>query len=143
MVKNSDQTYGQIITDLMSKPNPGNQEVGETMDEIGKKAWMNVFKEAIEGNKNVKGKYYIWIFAFKDPICPQALRIRPFTRKTRPSPYQEQDHYLYSYDNDSGKLEFHWCVPRKEVVANVLKNPYKYPSSYVDMLTQFQKGELV
>lgn len=142
MVKNSTKTLGEIRKEAMIAK-PETQEVGETLEMMASGVWEKIFNEAITGNKDIKGKYYIWIHQVKDPNCPQMLFLRTQTRRTRPTPYQAEDHYLFSYDNDSQKLEFEWCIPKKEVTNYVLARPNQFHSDYVNILRQYQKGVLV
>ncbi len=118
------------------------QSVGDTLEPL-----MARFKEIIEDavQKNyengVKGKYYIHIWVQKEPYAQNALRIYPQCRRTRPSPYQGNDHYLWSV-NDGGVVHFEWCIPKKEVVKHVLSNPNQFDPSYVRMLRKYTQDKL-
>jgi hypothetical protein len=62
------------------------------------------------------------------------LRIRrPHCRVSRPSPYQDEDHYLWSVTNYSN-IRFEWCIPQKSVMKYILNNPNQFDPSYVSML---------
>jgi len=69
------------------------------------------------------------------------LHIYPQCRRTRPSPYQGNDHYLWSVE-DGGIVNFEWCIPKKEVLTYILKNPNEFDRDYVAMLQKFTKDKL-
>ena len=130
------------------------QEVGETLEPV-----MEQLKGIVEGVVQQqyeqcmkKGfdlpKYYIHIFIIKDPMASRGLDIQnvlkirsPHVRITRPSPYQDQDHYLWSVTNYS-QIKFEWCIPTKEVMNYILANPNKFDKSYVKMLRDFSKDKI-
>lgn len=93
-------------------------------------------------------KYYIHIFITKEEHAakvygaPNVLRIRkPHCRVTRPSPYQDEDHYLWSVTN-MNQVNFEWCIPKKEVVQYILKHPQEFDVSYVTMLKKYTEDKL-
>lgn len=118
------------------------QEIGETVGPL-----MTRFKEIIEDavqknhEKGITGKYYIHIWVQKEPYAQNALHIYPQCRRTRPSPYQGNDHYLWSV-TDGGKVTFEWCIPKKEVVQYILKNPNEFDVNYVRMIRQYCADKL-
>lgn len=140
MVRNSDKTYGQLMQEARSMT--ARQEIGETMPSI-----MNKFKEIIEEcvqkeyDRGTRGKYYIHIWVQKEPYAQNALRIYPQCRRTRPSPYQGHDHYLWSVE-DGGKVTFEWCIPNKETLNYILSNPNKFDAKYVTMLRRYCSDKL-
>lgn len=142
MVKNSEKTYGQIVTELKSMTD--RQEVGETVPEIGK-TFSKIFEECFTLAKkhNIVKDFYIWVRVQSDPNNSQMMRLYPQMRHTRPSPYQTQDHYLWQCNATTGKIDFQWCIPKKEVTGNVLNRPHQYHPQWVEILTAYQKGELI
>lgn len=118
------------------------QEVGETNEAV-----MNCFKEIIDyavqktHEQGITGQYYIHIWVQKDPYAQNALHIYPQCRRTRPSPYQGHDHYLWRVE-DGGKVTFEWCIPTKEVLTYILNNPNKFDPSYVRMLRKYSLDKL-
>ncbi len=140
MVQGSDKTYGQLMQEAASLTEC--QEIGETVEPI-----MDRFKSIIEGAvqsnyiNGIKGKYYIHIWVQKEPYAQNALRIYPQCRRTRPSPYQGNDHYLWSVE-DGGKITFEWCIPKKEVLTYILKNPHEFDINYVRMLKKYVNDKL-
>lgn len=113
------------------------QEVGETNEAVMKK-FENIIEEAVQKNyeKGIRGKYYIHIWVQKEPYSNNALRIYPQCRRTRPSPYQGNDHYLWSVE-EGCKVTFLWCIPSKEVLGFILANPNQFDVSYVRMLRAY------
>lgn len=152
MVKNSDKTYGQLILEAQTKTDK--QEIGETLEPILKQL-KGIIEECVQLQAEVcakKGfylpKYYIHLFIVKDPQAnmgqgaPNVLRIRkPHLRVTRPSPYQEEDHYLWSVEN-LNKIKFEWCIPDKNTVRSVLANPQNFDPSYVSMMRKYTSDKL-
>lgn len=140
-MKNTDKTYGELI--LEAQKATGHQDVGETANAILEEKFAKIFCESIEGNKNITCDWYIWIIARNDAYADNATHLIPITRKTRPSPYQAVDHYLWKYEPKNSRLIFQWCIPRQETMIYVLKNPTKFDPNYVRMLLKYQKGELI
>ena len=138
---NSKESYGDIVTKAMQITD--SQEVGATYEGL-EEQFAKIFCEAIEGNakKGVLGKYYIWIRVQKDAYAANALHLYPMCRRTRPSPYETEDHYLWQYDTAQAQLSFCWCIPRKEITAFVLANPNDFDADWVRLLKKYKKGEL-
>ena len=132
-------TYGDAI--IKARSQTDRQEVGETREAI-EEHFAKIFCEAIEGNKNVKQDWYIWIRVRHDAYADNAMHLIPMTRLTRPSPYEAQDHYLWLYRPNRNELVYQWNIPSKLIVANVLANPTKYDPEWVRMLRKYQKGTL-
>ncbi len=140
MVKNSDKTYGELMLEARAKTDL--QEVGETSNALMER-FKNIIEEAVqkEYERGTTGKYYIHIWVQKEPYAVNSLHIYPQCRRTRPSPYQGNDHYLWSVE-DGGKVNFEWCIPKKEVLTYILKNPNEFDPSYVAMLRKFVQDML-
>jgi CRISPR/Cas system-associated exonuclease Cas4 (RecB family) len=140
MVRGSNKTYGELMLEAAAKTDF--QEIGETSEALMTK-FKNIIEEAVQGNydKHVTGRYYIHIWVVKEPYANNALRIYPQCRRTRPSPYQGNDHYLWSVE-DGGKVTFEWCIPKKEVLNYILKNPHEFDVNYVRMLRKYVKDTL-
>jgi hypothetical protein len=109
-------------------------EVGEMLKYANRRI-LHVINNIVQMNydKGIRRKYYIhfWFQTQGDQYAPNY-----HCRRTRPSPYQMTDHYLWSVE-DGGKVTFEWCIPRKEVMAEVLNHPYDYPRDYVEMLRKY------
>ena len=140
MVKGSDKTYGELMMEARSMT--GHQEVGETVEPLMEK-FKGIIEEAVQKNyeNGVTGQYYIHIWVQKEPYAQNALHIYPQCRRTRPSPYQGDDHYLWKVE-DGGKVTFEWCIPKKEVLAHILNNPHEFDINYVRMLKKYCADKL-
>jgi len=140
MVKNSVKTYGELMLEARAKND--RQEVGETLEPLMDKFKL-IIEEAVQGNydKGIRGDYYIHIWVTKEPYAQNSLHIYPQCRRTRPSPYQGNDHYLWSV-KDGGKVNFEWCIPKKEVLTYVLKHPNEFDPKYVAMLRRYTADKL-
>jgi len=140
MVKNSTKTYGEFMLEARAKND--RQEVGETVGPLMSR-FNEIIEDAVQKNceKGVRGKYYIHIWIQKEPYAQNSLHIYPQCRRTRPSPYQGNDHYLWSVE-DGGRVTFEWCIPKKEVVNYILKNPNEFDVDYVRMLRKYCSDKL-
>ena len=140
MVRNSDKTYGELMQEAAKKTD--RQTVGETSEALMAK-FQAIIEDAVQKNyeNGVKGRYYIHIWVQKEPYAQNALRIYPQCRRTRPSPYQGNDHYLWAVD-DGGKVTFEWCIPKKEVLSYILRNPHEFDVNYVRMLRNYVKDKI-
>jgi hypothetical protein len=140
MVKGSTKTYGELMVEAAALTTP--QEVGETSQALMDR-FKDIIEDAVQKNheKGVRGKYYIHIWIQKEPYAQNALRIYPQCRRTRPSPYQGHDHYLWSVE-DGGLIKFQWCIPRKEIVKHILANPNDFDKDYVNMLLKYTKDKI-
>ncbi len=140
MVKGSDKTYGELMQEAASLTD--SQEVGETVQPIMERFKL-IIEDAVQKNyeKGITGKYYIHIWVQKEPYAQNALRIYPQCRRTRPSPYQGNDHYLWSVE-DGSKITFEWCIPKREVLTHILKHPHEFDINYVKMLKKYVNDKL-
>lgn len=140
MVKGSDKTYGELMLEARSLTD--SQQVGETVEPLMEK-FKGIIEEAVQKNheQGTTGKYYIHIWVQKEPYANNTLHIYPQCRRTRPSPYQGHDHYLWSVE-DGGKVIFEWCIPNKETLSFILKNPNKFDVNYVRMLRKYCTDKL-
>lgn len=140
MVKNSDKTYGELMLEARNKTDK--QEVGETNEALMTQ-FVRIIEDAVQQNyeNGVTGKYYIHIWLQKEPYADNTLHIYPQCRRTRPSPYQGEDHYLWSVE-DGGKVTFEWCIPKKEVLSYILNHPHEFDVNYVHMLKKYTQDKL-
>ncbi len=140
MVKNSDKTYGELMQEARNITD--RQEIGETVNPLMAK-FKDIIEESVQKNydNGVKGRYYIHIWVTKEPYAQNSLHIYPLCRRTRPSPYQGNDHYLWSVD-DGGLVNFEWCIPKKEVMTYILANPNEFDKNYVAMLRRYATDKL-
>lgn len=114
-------------------------EVGEML-KYANRRMLHVINNIVKKNydQGTRGKYYIhlWFQTQDDGYVPNY-----HCRRTRPSPYQMQDHYLWSVE-DGGKVNFEWCIPKKEVLTYILKNPNEFDAEYVNMLRKYLVDKL-
>lgn len=151
-MQNSDKTYGQLLLEAQKLTEA--PQVGECL-EVTLGQLKGIIEQVVQKQWEVcekKGfrlkKYYIHIFIIKDPLASQGmgvnnvLRIRkPQARTTRPSPYQEEDHYLWSV-TDMDRVKFEWCIPQKQVISYILANPQEFDADYVRMLRRYVSDKL-
>lgn len=153
MVANSEKTYGQLMQEAAAMTDTG-MEVGDIVGNI-----MTRLKKIVEDTAQFqyeacmeKGfnlpKYYIHIYITKELLAanamdaPNTLHIRkPHCRVTRPSPYQDEDHYLWSVENYTN-IKFEWCIPNKETMRYILSHAHEFDINYVKMLKQFANDKL-
>jgi len=140
MVKGSDKTYGSLVLEARAKTDY--QEVGETSSDLMLK-FKEIIEEAVQKTyeQGITGKYYIHIWVQKDPYTQNAIHIYPQVRRTRPSPYQGNDHYLWSV-TEQCNVKFEWCIPKKEVMAYILNNPSEFDPKYVSMIKGYTEDKL-
>lgn len=139
-MRNSDKTYGQHMIEARSMT--ATQEVGETLPFVMARL-EEIVQECVQKTyeQGIKGKYYIHIWIAKESYASNGMRICTQCRKTRPSPYQIHDHYLWSVE-DGGRVTFEWCIPPKEILTYILANPNKFDVNYVNMLRKFCADKL-
>jgi hypothetical protein len=140
MVKNSDKKYGELM--LQARNVTDRMEIGEATPGLFK-AFKDKIDEAVQEQyeKNPIKNFYIHLWATKEPYSNNNIHIHCHNRITRPSPYQGQDHYLYSVTNYC-KVDFEWCIPNKETLAFILKNPHKFNVEYVRLLKKYVNDTL-
>lgn len=140
MMEKRDKTYGQLMHEARSLTD--RQEVGETVGPIMDRFKL-IIEDAVQKNyeNGIRGKYYIHIWLQKEPYANNSLHIYPQCRRTRPSPYQGSDHYLWSVE-DEGLVKFEWCIPKKEVLQYILANPHEFDEAYVGMLKSYCQDKL-
>ena len=114
-------------------------EVGEML-KYAQRRIVHVINNLVQKNydQGSRGKYYIhfWFQTQGDQYAPKY-----HCRRTRPSPYQMHDHYLWSVE-DGGKVTFEWCIPKKETLSYVLSNPDEFDESYVRDLKKYVAGKI-
>jgi hypothetical protein len=140
VVKGSDKSYGQLMLEAAAKSD--HQEVGETSEALMQR-FKDIIEDAVQKNydRGIRGRYYIHIWLQKEPYAQNAIRIYPQCRRTRPSPYQGHDHYLWSVD-DGGLVNFQWCIPKKEIVKYILSHPNEFDKDYVIMLKKYCQDKI-
>lgn len=114
-------------------------EVGQML-EYAQRRIVHVINNIVQKNydQGTRGKYYIhfWFQPHNDQYSPNYQ-----CRRTRPSPYQTEDHYLWLVE-EGGKVTFQWCIPKKETLAYILKHPNEFHTDYVRMLMDYMKDKI-
>jgi len=145
---NTDLSYTQLMQTAASMTD-NSMEVGDILPELMQKLKAAI-ESAVQDQYDLcqeKGftlpKYYIHVFITKEEHAakiygaPNVIRIRkPHCRVTRPSPYQEDDHYRWSVTN-MNEIKFEWCIPKKEIIGYILANPHEFDANYVKMLQMY------
>ena len=139
MVLGSTKTYGELM--LEARAMTSASEIGEIQPDIERR-FKEIIQDAVQANHDngVRGKYYIHIILRKEPYANNALHIYPQCRRTRPSPYQNEDHFLWSVDG--AKVTPEWNIPSQEVTGYILAHPNKFDPSYVTMLRSYCSDKL-
>jgi len=152
MIKDTGGSYSDLMAKAASMTD--RTEVGDIHPQLMERL-KTTLEEAVQEQAEKcleKGftlpKYYIHIMITKEEHAakvyqtPNVIRIRkPHCRVTRPSPYQEEDHYLWSVTN-MNEIKFEWCIPKKSIVKYILANPHEFDVNYVRMLKAFTKDTL-
>src|SRR5256885_12766067 len=139
MVLNSTKTYGELMEEARAKTDY--TELGEVLPQV-----LNKFKEIIEDavqrnhDNGVTGKYYIHIWLQKEPYANNTRHIYPQCRRSRPSPYQGNDHFLWSVEGS--KITPEWNIPKRETLNYILAHPNEYDKDYVAMLRKYTKDKI-
>ena len=85
--------------------------------------------------------YYIHIFLNTHQVGAGQIGVKIHSRRTRPSPYQEEDHILYKVTNYD-HIEYVWNIPKREYLAYILANPNEFDKDYVTMIRQYLNDKL-
>jgi hypothetical protein len=86
-------------------------------------------------------KYYIWILYYKNNHTEKLVFRPAICRVTRPSPYQDEDMFLWSVTNYD-HIKFEYAIPKKETLAYILAHPHEFDKDYVKMLTDYVNDKI-
>ncbi len=86
-------------------------------------------------------KYYIWILYYKNNHTNKLVFRPAICRVTRPSPYQDEDMFLWSV-TDYDHIKFEYAIPKAETLNYILANPDQFDKEYVKMLRKYVGQEL-
>lgn len=118
-------------------------EMGELQPYIEKRI-KDTIEEAVqkqaEAGKHYP-KYYVWLRFRKEPYANNALHIYPQCRITRPSPYQDPNHALWSITN-MNDVKNEWSVMDRGMRDYVLKNQNQFDPHTVRQAIDYQKDKL-
>ena len=135
------KTVGQASYELSSKP-PEKILAIDLQREMQKTFEENM-NEIIKKHKDWAKKYYIVYLLRRERLMPNVIRQQFVTRKTRPKP--NYDMSLFSYDNTSGTLLFHWSIPDEETCIYLVANKEYLPEDQkplIDFIMKFADGKL-
>jgi hypothetical protein len=149
-ISTSDDTRETLGTQIIRSEEsyaraPAPQQVGETLDEMGRTICKEL-ETAINNARKVGIKGLIYIYIVESPM-PKSIASKPimqitfFTRRTRPTP--EWNTTLYSHNDDDPYPTLEWALPGYEHSQRILKEPYKYTPKQVEWVSQHRLGTLV
>ncbi|KKN33428.1 hypothetical protein LCGC14_0803950 [marine sediment metagenome] len=136
------QSVGKASYDLLQKP-PEKINVIDMQREM-QKSVLKELDDIIEKHQSYEKKYYIVYMLQRERTIPNAIRQRFIIRKTRPRP--DYDCSLFSYDNQTCQLAFHWSIPDEGTCEYFLSNKEKLSADQKLLLTyvvKFSEGTLV
>lgn len=136
------QPLGKASYDLLSKP-PTPINVVDMQREMQKSVGAQI-EEIIDSHRDYADSYYIVYMLQRERLISNAIRQRFIVRKTRPRP--DYDTSLFSYDNRSGELTYHWSVPDEETCSYLLITKTSLSPEEKLLLTfveKFSDGSLV
>lgn len=142
MNQNSKATLGQESYKRLVAP-PEKINVIDMQREMQKKL-PKMLEDIISNHKNYADKYYIVIEYQRFRLMPNVVRIYQWVRKSKPLP--GYDLSLFSYDNKTEELRYHWTLPDKDTAENLIQNQDKIPKEERQLLQfvlDFKAGTLV
>jgi hypothetical protein len=86
-------------------------------------------------------KYYIWILYYKSNESGKLVFRPAICRVTRPSPYQDEDMFLWSVTNYN-KPKFEYAIPKASTLKYFLENPDKCEKNHLEMLKKYVQDNL-
>lgn len=117
--------------------------VKDMQHEMGK----SILKEIEDVIKNHKGyakKYYILQMLIRERTMRNVIRSKLIVRKTRPRP--DYDTSLFSYDNRTDELRYHWSIPDEGTCEYFMHSKSELKKEELQLLSYIQKfadGNLV
>ncbi len=129
------KSVGEASFDLLQKA-PEKINVIDMQREMQK----NVLKEIddiISRHKDYAKKYYIVYMLQRERTMKNVLRQRFIVRRTRPRP--DYDCSLFSYDNVSSELAFHWTIPDEDACQYIIHNKSTLSNEQKTLLPYVEK----
>jgi len=113
-------TLGKIITDTYSSQQY-EHELGELLPGESARYLQELHKGVDSGKKRFAGDFYIEFVTKKERLMPQILpRLWALPRQTCPTPFYDQDCYVYRHKDDV--IEFIWSIPSPQTCAELKQN---------------------
>ena len=129
------KSVGQVAYDLLNK-SPEKINVIDMQREMQKTVLLEL-DDIIKKHGNYSPKYYIVYMLQRERTMPNAIRQRFIIRKTRPSP--DYDCSLFSYDNKSSELVFHWSIPDEQTCEYMIHNKEELSEDQKNLLSYVEK----
>lgn len=107
------------------------------------KSTLKEINEIIDTHKDYAPEYFIHVMYQKDRVIPNLIRQKFIVRRTRPSPYYDTS--LFSFDNRTNDLKYHWTIPDQDTCEYMLINESSLSSDEKQLLSfvkQFCDGKL-
>lgn len=126
---------GKEAYKLLSKP-PEKINVIDMQREMQKSTCKEI-DEIISTHKDYEKKYYIHLLYQRDRVVPNLIRQKFVVRRSKPEPYY--DSTLFSYNNGTSELRYHWTIPDQDTCEHLLTNESSL-SSEERQLCEFVKA---
>lgn len=136
------QTVGKASYDLLQK-SPEKINAIDLQREM-QKSTVTQIQEIIDTHKSYSDEYYIVLMYRKERLMPNVIRQQFIVRKTRPQP--DYDCSLFSYNNKTSELLFHWTIPDPDSCAYIMLNSSKLSDAekpLLDFIKRFSEGTLI
>lgn len=130
-----EQTVGQASYDLLKKSDEKINVID--MQREMQKSVLQEIDEIIKNHTRYSEKYYILYLLQRDRIMPNVIRQKFIVRKTRPKP--DYDSSLFSYNNKTSQLAFHWSIPDEDTCMYLLANKNALSSDEQALLSYVEK----
>lgn len=125
------KSVGEASYELLQKP-PEKINVIDMQREM-QKTVQRMLDDIISRHKDYAKKYYIVYMLQRDRMMPTAIRQKFIVRRSRPLP--DYDCTLFSYDNGSSELLWHWTIPDEETCEYFLHNKSAIPAEEKELLS--------
>lgn len=137
------KTVGKMLYETQTEHMKEQMEVGEFIEEIGKKEIMKEIWKQIDERKGLeewKDKFYLLLHFKKNYQLQRVIEILVQSRHTRPKP--EQGLSLYSYDPKEDALVLEWTIPEERAFITFLLNPDDFDPFLIECIKKYQAGTL-
>ena len=147
-IKANPAQVGKAVYDILSNPNLGSQEVGETMDAMTPRYYKELMATIETNNKKYDDEYYIVVLRKKEPWAMNVLRQWFVARQSKPSAkvlredYPNHDLDLWRIDPKQYSVNFVWTLPTAQDSRTILANKECYSEDLVKTITMFNEGKL-
>ncbi len=129
------KSVGEASFDLLQKA-PEKINVIDMQREMQKNV-LGEIEDIISRHKDYAKKYYIVYMLQRERTMQNVLRQRFIVRRSRPRP--DYDCSLFSYDNGSNELAFHWTIPDEDACHYILHNKYTLSNEQKTLLPYVEK----